>query len=113
VLNDHRDAGYDAGVVGDLAGIQRRADPVVDDLAGTLARYRAYGPRLRRAVEHVEAGDGDWFTKPSLPSYHTVWFELHEDLLTTLGLDRSAESPSAGAQDGARTGAPAGARAGR
>ena len=104
VLNDHRDAAYDAGVVADLARIQRRADPVVDDLAGTLARYRAYGPRLRRAVEHVEAGDGDWFTKPSLPSYHTVWFELHEDLLSTLGLDRSAESPSAGADDGADTG---------
>jgi hypothetical protein len=113
VLNDHRDAGYDAGVVGDLARIQRRADPVVDDLAGTLARYRAYGPRLRRAVEHVEAGEGDWFTTPSLPSYHTVWFELHEDLLTTLGLDRSAESPSAGAEDDAGTAAAAGARAGR
>ena len=71
MLNDHRDAAYDAGVVADLARIQRRADPVVDDLAGTLARYRAYGPRLRRAVERVEAGDGEWFTKPSLPSYHT------------------------------------------
>ena len=89
VVNDHRDAAYDAGVVDDLARLQRRADPVVDELAGTLARYGGYGPRLRRAVEHVEAGDGDWFTKPSLPSYHTVWFELHEDLLTTLGLDRT------------------------
>ncbi len=93
VLNDHRDAAYDAGVVGDLARLQRRAEPVVDDLAGTLARYGVYGPRLRRAVERIEAGEGDWFTKPSLPSYHTVWFELHEDLLTTLGLERSDESP--------------------
>jgi len=96
VLNDHHDATYDAGVVADLARLQRRADPVVGDLAGTLDRYRGYGPRLRRAVDRVEAGDGDWFTKPSLPSYHTVWFELHEDLLTTLGLDRSAETPSDG-----------------
>jgi hypothetical protein len=39
VLNDHRDAAYDAGVVADLARFQRRADPVVADLAGTLARY--------------------------------------------------------------------------
>jgi hypothetical protein len=115
VLNDHRDPAYDAGVVADLARLQRRADPVLDDLAGTLARYRAYGPRLRRAVEHVEAGEGDWFTKPSLPSYHTVWFELHEDLLTTLGLDRSIEAPPAGADDGAGTeaAADAGVRAGR
>jgi hypothetical protein len=121
VRNDHRNASYDAAVVADLARLQRRAAPVVDDLAGTLARYRAYGPRLRRAVEHVEAGDGDWFTKPSLPSYHTVWFELHEDLLTTLGLDRSEESEStdteatADTEETADTGAAAdaGARAGR
>jgi DNA-binding MarR family transcriptional regulator len=91
VVNDHTDHTYDAAVIGDLARLQREADPVLDDLADALDRYRAYKPRLRRAVRHVEAGDGDWFTKPSLPSYHTVWFELHEDLLTTLGLDRSAE----------------------
>jgi hypothetical protein len=29
-----------------------------------------------------------------IPSFHTVWFELHEDLLATLGLDRSAEHTS-------------------
>ena len=107
VRNDHRDTRYDARVVADLARLQRRADPVVDDLAQTLERYRGYGPRLRRAVERVEAGDGDWFTKPSLPSYHTVWFELHQDLLTTLGLDRSAEAPAGEANADARVSSPA------
>ena len=29
----------------------------------------------------MRAGDSDWFTKPMIASYHTVWFELHEDLL--------------------------------
>ena len=33
----------------------------------------------------------DYFTKPILPSYHTVWFELHEDLLATLSIDRASE----------------------
>jgi hypothetical protein len=121
VRNDHRDARYDARVVADLSRLQRRANPVVDDLAGTLDRYRSYGPRLRRALAMVEAGDGDWFTKPSLPSYHTVWFELHEDLLTTLGLDRAAEPPPdhdapSGAttdNDDADAGRPAGRRAAR
>ena len=37
------------------------------------------------------AGDTDWFTKPMIPSYHTVWFELHEDLLATLGIERGSE----------------------
>lgn len=92
VLNDHADPSYDAAVVDDLARLQDEADPLLDDLSSTLGRYRTYAPRLRRAVSRVEAGDGDWFTKPSLPSYHTVWFELHQDLLATLGLDRSAEA---------------------
>jgi hypothetical protein len=26
-----------------------------------------------------------------IASYHTVWFELHEDLLCTLGIERSSE----------------------
>jgi hypothetical protein len=26
-----------------------------------------------------------------IASYHTVWFELHEDLLATLGIERSSE----------------------
>ena len=92
VLNDHADPDYDAEVIDDLTQLQDDADPVLDDLSDTLARFSTYAPRLRRAVRKVEAGEGDWFTKPSLPSYHTVWFELHEDLLATLGLDRSAEA---------------------
>src|ERR671911_73066 len=63
----------------------------VRDLAGALERYRRYRAHLDRAIAKVERGEGDWFTNPLMPSYHTVWFELHEDLLTTLGLDRSAE----------------------
>jgi hypothetical protein len=95
VRNDHRDAAYDTGVVADLARLGEQAAPLVDDLAGALARYRGYGPQLREAVARVEAGESDWFTKPVMPSFHTVWFELHEDLLTTLGLERSDESDEA------------------
>jgi hypothetical protein len=92
VRNDHSDASYDARVVADLERLHRQAGPLLDDLAATLDRYRPYGPRLSHAVERVSAGDGDWFTRPVMPSYHTVWFELHEDLLTTLGLDRTSET---------------------
>ena len=65
------------------------------DGAGALARYQTYGPKLQEAVRRVDAGEGDWFAKPVMPSFHTVWFELHEDLLTTLGLERSDESDEA------------------
>jgi DNA-binding MarR family transcriptional regulator len=106
VVNDHRDPAYDARVVADLAALHNRVEPVCDELAGALERYRLYGDQLSRAVARVEAGERDWFTKPVLPSYHTVWFELHEDLLTTLGLDRTAEA------DGPETEADAMARKG-
>ena len=33
----------------------------------------------------------DWFTKPTIDSYHSVWFELHENLLATLGIERATE----------------------
>jgi hypothetical protein len=95
VRNDHRDPAYDARVVADLARLGERAAPLCDDLAGALERYRGYGPRLREAVARVEAGEGEWFAKPLVPSFHTVWFELHEDLLTTLGLERSDERDEA------------------
>lgn len=91
VRNDHSDPSYDARVVADLERLHRQAGPLLDDLAATLDRYRSYGPRLGHAVARVSSGDGDWFTRPVMPSYHTVWFELHEDLLTTLGLDRTSE----------------------
>jgi DNA-binding MarR family transcriptional regulator len=92
LVNDHRDPEYDARVVADLAALHNRVEPLCDDLADALDRYRPYGRQLSRAVANVESGERDWFTKPVVPSYHTVWFELHEDLLTTLGLDRTAEA---------------------
>jgi hypothetical protein len=89
-LNDHRDGAYDAEVVDRLVAVHARACPVLDGLVGALDRFAGYRPRLQRAVDKVVAGDRDWFDKPLTDSYHSVWFELHEDLLATLGLERSA-----------------------
>jgi hypothetical protein len=92
IRNDHADAAYDRAVVHDLTALHRTARPVCDRLAGALDRYRPYGPRLGHALSRVRAGDTDYFAKPMIPSYHTVWFELHEDLLATLGIDRATEA---------------------
>src|SRR5437879_11420795 len=83
-INDHLDADYDAAVVGRLGDVHARALPVVDDLASTLARFARYPERLARALDRVRAGETEWFTKPLPDSYHPRWFELHEDLLSTL-----------------------------
>jgi len=95
-LNDHRDAAYDSEVVARLVALHEQASPVVAGLGAALGRFGGYGARLQRAVAKVQAGDGDWFDKPMTDSYHTVWFELHEDLLATLGLERAAETGGEG-----------------
>ena len=90
-LNDHTDLEYDAAVIARLGEINRRVQPVVAELAEVFDRFGHYGPRFEAALNRVLDGDINWFTKPSLDSYHEVWFELHEDLLVTLGIDRAAE----------------------
>ena len=90
-INDHTDAVYDAGVIEKLADLHAEVEPICNDLREALSRFAGYGPRLAHALERVQAGDSDWFTKPMIASYHTVWFELHEDLLSTLGIERGSE----------------------
>ncbi len=92
VLNDHADPDYDRLVVDALVAVDVDARPLLADLADALDRFGTYGPRLTNALAKLQQGDQRWFTKPTIDSYHTVWFELHEDLLATLGLDRAAEA---------------------
>lgn len=90
-LNDHADENYDAGVIDQLRGLHEKLEPILGDLEATLGRFQGYRPRLDAALAKVGAGETDWFAKPLIDSYHTVWFQLHEDLLTTLGIERSQE----------------------
>jgi pyruvate,orthophosphate dikinase len=71
-----------------------RVEPLLSGLQSQLGRYEGYQPRFINALEHVQSGDHDWFAKPMIDSYHTVWFQLHEDLLNTLGIERSKEAAS-------------------
>jgi hypothetical protein len=92
VVNDHSDAGYDAQIAAKLTELDGEVHPMVAALGDRLDRFRSYGHRLARAAARVAAGEKDWFTKPTIDSYHTVWFELHEDLLATLGIERGKET---------------------
>jgi hypothetical protein len=89
--NDHSDAARDAAVLDRLAVLHRRARPVLDALTDALDRFGEYFPRLERAHGHVRAGRTEWIAKPTVDSYHGIWFELHEHLLVTLGRERSTE----------------------
>lgn len=92
VLNDHSDPRYDREIVESLESMHAEAVPICDELRRLLQRFDRYRDRFGSALGRVRAGETDWFTKPILDSYHTVWFELHEDFLATLGMERSKEA---------------------
>jgi hypothetical protein len=89
--NDHSDALYDRQVVDRLSAIDAAVQPLCHTWAGVAGRFAPYGPRLAHVVRRVEAGESNLFTGVMCGSYHDVWMELHEDLILTLGIDRSAE----------------------
>jgi pyruvate, orthophosphate dikinase len=90
--NDHTDPGYDARVIERLAAFDARAAPILARLALLAPRLSRYGQRLSAALERVQAGDHAYVARPIIDSYHTVWFELHEDLIAMAGRTRAAEA---------------------
>jgi hypothetical protein len=93
--NDHTDAAYDWSVIDRLEAIDDRAGPLVRRLAGADSRFGGYRERLRAARRRIVDGEREWLTSPRVDSYHTVWMELHEDLLAALGLERRTEESGA------------------
>lgn len=56
-------------------------------LTAHLDRFTGYHQRFTGALEKARA-DPVWVTATDRDSCHRVWFELHEDLIATLGLTR-------------------------
>jgi DNA-binding MarR family transcriptional regulator len=85
--NDHRDAAYDSRVLDRFTDLDRRAAPVCAELSAALPRFGRYRGRLAGALDRAASGALEYVTD-STASYHTIWAELHEDLLATLGMRR-------------------------
>ncbi|NGN70169.1 transcriptional regulator [Streptomyces sp. A7024] len=86
-LNDHTDTAYDARVLNRFLDLHRRAEPVCAELSAVLHRFGRYPVRLADALARARAGELE-YVADNTAAYHTVWFQLHEDLLTTLGIPR-------------------------
>lgn len=89
VANDHTDSAYDDKVIGRLDRLIQQLDPLLDALAGHDVRFAAYRRRFAAAMQAVDAGEHDLVSSPTADSVHTIWFEFHEDLLRTLGRERT------------------------
>lgn len=96
--NTHDDAEYDAAVLVRLDDVHARTMPIIEAAAGQLPRLSAYATKLIAALDKVRAGETIWLTRPLIDSYHTVWFELHEELIGAVGLTRAEAARSGDAQ---------------
>lgn len=92
--NDHDDTDYDGAVLARLDEVHRRVGPIIATAAAQLPRLRSYPAKLQRALDKVQAGEIAWLTRPLIDSYHTVWFELHEELILAAGLTREQAAKS-------------------
>ena len=88
VANDHCDPDYDERIISRLGRLHDRAERILERLARRLLTYPAIAGTVVMLLEKAEEGDIRWVSDATISSYHTVWFELHEDLLRVTGLAR-------------------------
>jgi len=69
-----------------------------DRFVGLAPRLAPYPERFGSALARVRAGEHTWLARPMIDSYHTVWFELHEDLIGLAGLTRAGEAAAGRAE---------------
>jgi hypothetical protein len=93
LLNDHTDEEYDFNELDRVDAVVEEAARSLTPLAEVAPGFADYGNRLRAALRRAEQGERSWLASPSIPSVHTVWMELHADLLAAVGADRAAEPP--------------------
>ncbi len=79
-----------AATLGELRAVAAEARAFVERLAAIVARLAPYAQRLGAAADALARGDTRFVASPRVDSLHQVWFELHEDLLVTLGRERAA-----------------------
>jgi hypothetical protein len=79
-----------ATVLNRVDDVHRAVSPVVASASDLVPRLAAYAQRLDDAVRRAH-DDTSWLTRPMVDSYHTVWFELHEELLGMAGRTRASE----------------------
>ena len=90
-INDHSDPDYDGKILDRLAALSEDAMAWVASNEAGCPRLGDYRLRLERALDRAREGDHRYVASPRVDSYHSVWFELHEDLIQLAGRTRAEE----------------------
>lgn len=89
--NDHGDPTWDARVLEELGAVGDELGPLLGDLGASLPRFGGYHERFCAALARAHTGQVQWVAGVGVASCHAVWMQLHEDLLSTLGISRGTE----------------------
>jgi len=87
VINDHKDPEYDAMILNEIFTLHKDVVEVVGRLVEVFPRYKRCISRLDYAIEKLKSGEHDYLVRGHR-SYHSVWYELHEDILKFWGRER-------------------------
>lgn len=90
-VNDHTDGGWDGRVFEDVESLGVELAPLTARLSQILTRFDGILARYESALARAARGETVWIDGTDVDSCHVVWFQLHEDLVATLGIDRAAE----------------------
>jgi len=80
-----KDAARDA-----VLTVAATAGGVAAAIAAVAPRFAPYPGRIAVAAGAIATGDARFVASPRVDALHQIWFELHEDLLATLGRSRAA-----------------------
>lgn len=73
-----------------LGELNEQVGPALEKAGDAAARFHRYRARLDAALQRAP-DDPRYVVSPVVDSYHTVWFECHEDFLLSLGRSRAEE----------------------
>lgn len=80
-----------AQTLGGLSDLAIDLGRTIAPLAAELPRFARYPRQFTEALARARAGEQKWVAGVGILSCHTVWAELHQDLLSSLGRTRGAE----------------------
>ncbi|WP_322797222.1 pyruvate, phosphate dikinase [Tepidiforma sp.] len=78
-----------ARAVAALESVHERLQPVLAEASALVPRLAPAPRRFAAALAAVRAGDQSMLASPLKESYHTAWFELHEELIALSGRQRT------------------------